>query len=159
MKKLTDKQAVRVAVTVVAGLGIIVATCLTLLFMTAANRDAGMIEAPAAGPMTTSVAMAEEKSLDGQWVSENNGTKMTATVSHNTIKVELVNNDTTVNFWDGSFESFAQVGDVIGSVRTNTEGTIMVSSDQEKNFIVGEETLSFDLSFMGVTKHVKATHA
>jgi hypothetical protein len=158
MQNLTDKKTARVAVIAVAGLGIVIATLLAMLFMTSGNRDAGNVEAPGMTPRTTTAAVAVQQSLDGQWVAENNGIKMTATVVHDTITVELVNNDTTINFWDGSFESFAQVGDVIGSVRTTAGDTIMVSSDQEKNFIVGDGTISFDLAFMGVTKHIKATH-
>ena len=157
MRKFTDKQVVRIAISAVAGLLVLIALTLSLVAVTNANRDAGLIEEPGFHQPTTTVATVEQKSLDGQWVTDSNGVKLTATVARNMIKIELRNNDTTINFWDGTFVSFGKVGDVIASIKSQTDD-IMVSSAESKTFTIGDGTMTFDLSFMGVTKTVTATH-
>lgn len=154
MKKLTNSKPVAIVGLGVTAVVLIVCILVSLSILMSANRDASLIENHSP---TTTVATVEQKSLDGQWVTDSNGVKLTATVAHNTIKIELRNNDTTINFWDGTFESFGKVGDVIASVKSQTDD-IMVSSAESKTFTIGDRTMTFDLSFMGVTKTVTATH-
>jgi hypothetical protein len=113
-----------------------------------------------AKPPFTTVAHqppAAEQNLVGEWVADSNGVKLIATVQNDRISIVLQNDDTKINFWDGTFVTLAHPGDVVASIK-DKNGDIMVSSAETKTFDVGDGTLTFDIAFMGVTKTIKAIH-
>lgn len=139
--------------------GIVVAGFLALLFAFMSQGDAPVN--PPNQPMTSTVvtpASNPVQDLSGEWITESNGVKLIATVKNNTINISMKNNDTTINWWDGSFEATGADGDIIASIKSTDADDIMVSSSQSKTFTVGNRTLTFDMSFMGVTKTVTMQH-
>jgi hypothetical protein len=109
-------------------------------------------------PGHAAVAAPATQNLTGDWTADSNGVKLVATVANNTIKIVLKSDaDTSINFWDGTFESQAATGDVIASLKTHTD-EIVVSSDQSKTFTIGDGVMTFDMTFMGITKTIHATH-
>jgi hypothetical protein len=138
---------------------VFVAGLLALLFAFM-SQGGTPVEPPNHLQTTTSAAQAASSTQDltGQWVAESNGVKLVASVKNDTINVSMKNNDTTINWWDGSFVSSGADGDTIASIKSTDTDDIMVSSSQTKMFTVGDKTLTFDMSFMGVTKTVTMQH-
>ena len=134
---------------------------LPLLIVFTVGGGLFLFSASTTSPAVTSHAAVEApatQNLTGDWTADSNGVKLIATVANNTIKIVLKSDaDTSINFWDGTFESQAAAGTVIASVKTHTD-EIVVSSDQSKTFTIGDGVMTFDMTFMGVTKTIHVTH-
>lgn len=128
---------------------------LALFFLASTSGSVARIES---GPSPTASASPAVQNLAGDWVADNNGIRMVATVKANTIKIVLKSNDTSVDFWDGTFESQASSGATITSVKQVKDEEIVISSGNTKTFEIGDGTMVFDMSFLGVTKTITATH-
>lgn len=134
---------------------LIIAGVLALLFMFMIGGSGPQVLAPAA-PHTQIQTTSQD--LNGQWNAESNGVKLVATVTNDTISVKMVNGDTTINWWDGSFVSTAVDGDAVASIKKQDADIMVMSSSDNQTFLVGDGTLTFDMTFLGVTKTVKMTH-
>jgi hypothetical protein len=134
---------------------VIVAGLLAMLFVFQMNGGTPNSQAPNAVAQTVST----QQSLAGDWTTVSNGVKMTATVKDSTIDVVMQDTNVTVTWWKGSFDATAARGDTIASLKTPDDSIIMVGgSEKMVLFVVGDKTLSFDASMMGVTKHITLTH-
>jgi len=140
--KLIKSNVWVVGVTGIALLGLLFATWVILSPVAAPNTH---VES------TTSVMHASILSnLDGEWTTASNGVVIDATVQNNTITIQLKYNDTTVTYWKGTFISDAHPGQQIASIKDTTQAIFNASAS--KIFTIGDGTISYDMSAMGVTK-------
>lgn len=98
------------------------------------------------------------QTLDGQWRYEKNGTAFTATVINNTIKIELGSDGVSMDYYVGTFESYAGVGDTINSTVLPTDG-IVLSQSKAKDFEVGKDAFTFIFEAMGMKTTVEMRRA
>jgi hypothetical protein len=96
--------------------------------------------------------------LDGSWVVARNGTTMTAVVSNNVITITMSKDDSSMVYWNGTFQSTASVGETVTSTKIETDSIVLSGADT-KNFQIASDTLTFDMSAMGVTTSVQARRA
>jgi hypothetical protein len=91
--------------------------------------------------------------LDGKWIAKENNSSFVAEVKNNSITITIVGSeDTTMDYWAGSFKATEASGQSINSVVD--EAKFVLSQDKNKSFTVGEDTLSFKFSAMGVSKTI-----
>jgi hypothetical protein len=92
--------------------------------------------------------------LDGTWSVERNGTRFVATVANGTINIDIVtSDDTSMTYWNGTFETSESNGETITSTVVNPD-LFVLSNATEKDFLVGENTLSFEFQGMGIKSTV-----
>lgn len=112
--------------------------------------------APVAGAAQYSVQAAAEPvvvQLNGKWLAKENDLVFQAEVKNGGITIELVGSEgTTMDYWVGTFKSSETVGQSINSVVDTNK--FVLSQDPNKSFTVGDDTLSFKFSAMGVSKTV-----
>lgn len=90
--------------------------------------------------------------LEGTWRVEHNGTRFVAYVVGETIQIDMIAPDgTSMTYWNGTFKASESAGQSIISNAVDS-GKIVLSQSISKNFMIGEDTLSFDFSAMGMTK-------
>lgn len=97
-------------------------------------------------------------SLQGKWASDSsNGTSMNAVVKNDVIKITIDDEDSSSLYWQGTFAKTATNGDTIVSKADTAalESSILGSQNKTKAFTYDDGTLTFDMSMMGTTKHVK----
>jgi hypothetical protein len=89
-------------------------------------------------------------SLDGTWYYEKNGTKFAAEVANDAIKIDIVTDSgDSMAYWHGAFKDS---GDKITSEALKDGFTL--SPDETKDFQVGDDSLSFKFTALGVTTMV-----
>jgi hypothetical protein len=97
--------------------------------------------------------------LNGTWTGDmENGTTMIGTVNGDAIQIVMKKDDASMIYWNGSFRPAATIGDVILSTRVEIP-KVVVSPAADKRFVVGDDTMSFEITAMGVTKTVELTRA
>jgi hypothetical protein len=92
--------------------------------------------------------------LDGEWMAEANGSKLVGTVHDETIRIVMQNEGYEMAYWHGTFRTADSPGATILSTLVETPGELVMSSATEKNFVVQENTISFELTAMGMTTTV-----
>lgn len=97
-----------------------------------------------------------ESDLNGRWFAENNGTTLEATVDVNTITIVMINDGATMVYWYGSFDATASSGDSVLSEKIGTDELVLSTAD-DKDFVIGDNTMSFEMKAMGMTKTVEMT--
>lgn len=107
------------------------------------------LEAPNNGPMLPIM------NLDGTWTHKTDkGGVFEATVTADAIKIVMkAPTGTSLVYWNGTFENSQSVGAVV--VSKLIEDKAILSQSKTKNFTVGDETLSFEFTSMGITKTVE----
>lgn len=89
-------------------------------------------------------------SLDGSWYYEKNNVKFDAEVANDTIKIDIVTEPgDSMAYWHGTFKG---TDDTITSEALD-DGFVL-SQDKTKDFQVGDDSLSFKFTAMGVTTTV-----
>ena len=97
--------------------------------------------------------------LNGTWTADmGDGNSMVATVVNDTIQIVMKNNEMTMIYWNGTFRPSGAIGDVILSTKIEITKAVM-SRANDKRFVVGNETMTFELTAMGVTKTMELVHA
>lgn len=94
--------------------------------------------------------------LDGEWSAENNGSKFVAMVTDSNIEIRFVADDTSMIYWNGTFQTEAAPNETILSTKVDN-GKMVLSKADSKNFVVGTDSLSFEFEAMGVIKTVAMT--
>lgn len=95
--------------------------------------------------------------LDGHWSVENNGTRFIATVVDNTINIDIVTNNMSMTYWNGTFKTTEAKGETITSKIADPKLRVL-SKAKEKEFIVGDNTLSFEFQGMGIKAVLVLNH-
>lgn len=97
--------------------------------------------------------------LEGTWVHKTDrGGVFEATVTQQSIKIVMkAPNGTTMVYWNGTFDAQQSVDAVVDSNDIGDQAVL--SQSQTKNFKIGEKTISFDYTAMGVTKTVSLRRA
>lgn len=97
--------------------------------------------------------------LNGNWAADNNnGGTITAVVKDEQITLIINNEGAKMLYWVGTFQSFASVGDMVKSTKVDVPKAVL-SRATSKDFIIGEGTISFELSVMGKTTIVELRYA
>lgn len=99
--------------------------------------------------------VAPTMNLEGVWTHKTDkGGVFEATVAAKSIKILMKTpNDTSLVYWNGTFESRQMLGAVV--VSQVNEDAFVVSKSTSKDFVVGADTLTFDFTQMGMTKKVE----
>lgn len=145
--KKTTSNALVVSLTAVVLLGITLAAWL-LLSPTAGNYSPD--------PLSPTATSATVPNLDGDWSETTNGIVLIATIKSDTILIQLKNEGTTITYWKGTFISNAKPGQQVASIKDAT--TAIFNSSDTKIFTIDGNTISFEMSAMGVTKTVVLSH-
>lgn len=97
--------------------------------------------------------------LNGTWTGDvDNGTTMTGTVNGDSIQIVFEKDNCKMIYWNGTFQPAATIGDVVLSSKVDIPKAVLSTADS-KRFVVGNETMSFEISALGVTKTVELSHA
>lgn len=96
--------------------------------------------------------------LDGAWVAENNGARFEATVSTQDIVINFVNNGSSMIYWNGSFNSQSASGVTVVSNKIDIDELVLSNADA-KDFLIENDTISFEFKAMGMSKIVVMTRA
>lgn len=97
--------------------------------------------------------------LSGNWTADSgNGATMTATIQSNEIRITLNNEGAKMLYWVGTFNSTAGTGETVTSTKIEINKAVL-SRANTKEFVIGNGTISFDLSAMGKTTRVVLSHA
>jgi hypothetical protein len=137
--------------------GSIVAAVLAMLYVFSLGPDghSSFENAGAAQPHQAAVPV-EATTLDGAYVGESNGVDIRASIEGKTIVVTMTNEGTTITYWRGSFDNLAPVGTNVGSVADNT--VALLSQSNTKEFTVGDRTISYTMTMMGVSRQIELHH-
>lgn len=94
--------------------------------------------------------------LNGSWtMTTDQGGTFVATVTSETIKIVMVSpKDVSMVYWYGTFKSNGSAGDEITSDIIQVDRAVL-SAAKSKRFVVGDDTLTFSFTAMGVTKSVE----
>lgn len=137
-----------VFVAAVAGLGLYLVSLTTSAHTTKTSSDSTQI-------FPKQDCCVPSKDLKGSWVFVNtNGSAFEATVSDNTVKVFMTTNKgVSMLYWNGTFDSYKPAGSVIAS-ELIYDASGVLSQSKSKDFVVGDDTLSFDFTALGQTRKV-----
>jgi len=137
--------------------GVIVAGVLAMLYVFSLGPDGhSSFERAGAAQPTPTVVPVEASTLDGAYEGESYGVQIRASVEGKSIVITMTNENTTITYWRGSFDNLAKPGTNIASVKDNTQA-LLVESDT-KEFTVGNGTLSYTMTMMGVSRQIDLTH-
>lgn len=132
---------------------LIVITLLAILFLVV--RDNSDTAAPAGHVAGAPAVVAQTQDMNGSWESPaDNGVKIVATIENTTIKISMKSADITMVYWTGTFPAKVTVGDTVASVKNDDEMQMTMDTVKTKNFIIGDNSLTFDMGMMNVTKTV-----
>jgi hypothetical protein len=92
--------------------------------------------------------------LEGSWVYKQGSVAFKANVEGQHIAIDMVTDDGSMAYWDGSFKTAESPGNTITSVRTDE---VALSQDQTKDFSLDDGELKFEFRAMGVTKIIVLT--
>jgi hypothetical protein len=140
---------------VLAG-GVIVATVLAMLYVFSIGPNGTSSFTNATGAQPSAVPVAATVQVDGVYKNDANGVVTQATIEHDTIVITLEREGITMTYWRGSFDSHAKVGATIASLKDDSEALLVV--DDVKQITVGDGTLSYKMTMMGVVKEMNLTH-
>lgn len=96
--------------------------------------------------------------LNGTWLAEDSGTIFTAEIANNSVTITMSKADTSMVYWYGWFDPTAVNGDTVVSNKLDYD-KVVLSGSESKNFEIGDNTMSFEITAMGVTKRVKLNRA
>ena len=96
--------------------------------------------------------------LKGEWSARENGVYFSATIVDDAIRIRFINGDTSVIYWNGTFNGQSASGVTLVSNKIELDEMILSGSDS-KNFMVEDNTISFEFKAMGMTKTVVLTRA
>jgi|1185.fasta_scaffold08945_4 hypothetical protein len=139
---------------VLAG-GVIVATVLGMLYVFSIGPNGVSSFTDAAGAQPSPVPVAAFQ-VDGVYKNDANGVVTQATIEHDTIVITMEREGTTMTYWRGSFDSNAKVGATIASLKDDSQALLVV--DDVKQITVGDGTLSYRMTMLGVSKEMNLTH-
>lgn len=94
--------------------------------------------------------------LSGEWSAEDNGVVFAASITDELIRIRLVNDNTSMIYWNGTFNSQSASGVTLVSNKINLDEIVLSGSDS-KDFLVEDNTISFEFKAMGMTKTVVLT--
>lgn len=114
-----------------------------------------VVTAPSAG---VELPLPEKPDLNGTWTAEDNGTIFTAEIINNSVTITMSKADTSMVYWYGWFDPTAVDGETVASNRLDYDKVVM-SGAESKNFVVGDNTISFEITAMGMTKNVVMNRA
>lgn len=141
---------------VLAG-GALVAGILTMLYMFSLGPDGhSSFENAGASQPRASVVPVEAATLDGAYDGESNGVSIRASVEGKNLVITMTNEGTTITYWRGSFDNLAKPGTNIASVADNT--VALLSESDTKTFTVGDGTISYTMTMMGVSRQIELHH-
>lgn len=105
----------------------------------------------------SSQAPVETIDLDGTYGGKADG--LSATIKDDAITINWVDDDTTSLYWAGSVEA-AKAGETTWKWSSKndhdkTDGAMLASPDDTKQFTATADTLSFSVSALGTTKTMK----
>lgn len=96
--------------------------------------------------------------LNGNWMVNDEGRVFTAEITSETITITLSKGNTSVLYWYGSFDPTIPVGQIVVSDKLESDKMIVSRADS-KDFLVGDNRLSFEFTVMGVTKKLELQRA
>jgi len=141
---------------VLAG-GTLVAGVLAMLYIFSLGPDGkSSFENAGAAQPHTAVVPAEAATLDGAYDGESNGVTIRASVEGKSIVVTMTNEGTTITYWRGSFDNLAKPGTTVASVADNT--VALLSQSDTKTFTVGDKTITYTMTMMGVSRNIELHH-
>lgn len=93
--------------------------------------------------------------LDGSWAStpDVNDSQYFATVSNGQIEIKMANDDLSMLYWVGTFESSASAGETVASNKVEVDKMVLSGADA-KDFVVGEDAITFTFEAMGMQRTV-----
>lgn len=113
----------------------------------------------ASTPSSTPTVVPPYHDLNGKWRADTgNGTIMIATVQDRTIEIVMENEGASMTYWVGTFTPSGTIGDVILSTKIEVSKPVMSHVDS-KEFVVGDDTMLFDMTVMGNTKTLELQRA
>jgi hypothetical protein len=136
--------------------GVIVATVLTMLYMFSIGPNGVSSFTNLGGAQPSAVPAASAFQVDGVYKNDENGVVTQATIEHDTIVITMKREGVTMTYWRGSFDSNAKVGATIASLKDDSQAVLVV--DDVKQIAVGDGTLSYTMTMMGVSKEMNLTH-
>jgi len=148
---IMPRQSRRLIGVLITLIGVVMATaCGSATPSYSPSPDVTVVEAPA---QTNDADV-----LAGVWVSEGD-VPFEATITADTIVVQIVDGETKSLFWKGTFPASAQEGDILLS-EADVEAlssSMMGSSELVKPFTYEGDVISFEFSMMGTSTviHVK----
>lgn len=151
----------RNALLVAAAILTIVGVVFIAIAIMAAVVPEGSPTVQAPGPQQEAVPVVEPPlhDLNGTWTGDiGNGSTMVGTVNGDSIQILLKKEDVSMIYWNGTFQPSGAIGDVVLSTKVEIPKAVLSTADS-KRFVVGNETMSFEITAMGVTKTVELSHA
>jgi hypothetical protein len=152
----------RVSTILVACLGIAAVLLLGYFALFVPVDNTTTVSAPIPTSSTTDIpvrADAPLQNLNGSWKSASkNGVAMTAIVQDKSITIMMKNEGSTMIYWAGTFDPEAGDGDTVRSDKIEM-GQAVLSLATSKNFVIGVNTISFELSVMGNTTMIGMNRA
>lgn len=94
--------------------------------------------------------------LSGEWSAEDNGVVFAASITDELIRIRLVNGNSSMIYWNGTFDSRSASGVTLVSNKIYLDEIILSGSDS-KDFLVEDNTISFEFKAVGMTKTVVLT--
>jgi hypothetical protein len=141
---------------VLAG-GALVAGVLAMLYMFSLSPDGhSSFEHAGAAQPRSSVVPVEATTLDGAYESVSNGVSIRASIEGKNLVITMTNDGTTITYWRGSFDNLAKPGTNVASVADNT--VALLSESDTKEFTVGDNTISYTMTMMGVSRQIELHH-
>lgn len=135
----------------------------TLSFAAAALLTLGLAGCSAGATGTAAAPADEPADLVGEWEQSNKNSEdsyQSATITADTITVYWVTDggDTTSLYWAGTYDAPTEPGDFSWDSVNDTEQTdvaLLASGDETKTFTYEGDTISYEVSAMGVTTTVE----
>jgi hypothetical protein len=129
---------------------------------TSSSQSSARIEPPVpiAVPIASTPAIKLPlQDLSGNWEADSgNGATMTATITNGEIRITLNNEGAKMLYWVGTFDPKAGAGDTVTSAKIDINKAVL-SRAGSKEFIIGKDAISFDLSVAGKTTKVVLSRA
>lgn len=118
------------------------------------------IEAPIVETTTnTPTVIVSLQDLNGIWAADSgNGDTLTGIIANNEIRIMLNNEGAKMLYWVGTFDPVADPGRVVTSTKIDINKAVL-SRAGSKDFSIGKNTITFDLSVMGKTTKVVMNRA
>lgn len=133
--------------------------------MTGKSQPSGSIGSVTTTTVTTGNLPVEPKgvakevvvNLSGKWTANINGTDFNVDVTDTTITIKLAKGGNTMLYWYGTFSNTTSMGKTITSDKLDIDKAVL-SGAASKNFVVGDNSLTFEVSAMGQTRDVEVRH-
>lgn len=113
----------------------------------------GVVENPPPG-----VELPVAVDLNGKWIANDDDRVFTAEITSETITINISKGNTSMFYWYGSFDPTTPVGQIAVSHKLESDQRVLSGADS-KDFLVGDNRISFEFTIMSVTKKLDLQRA